>query len=270
MLFFVNIDALGPEHAVCLKIRAKRAHKILLRTINHSEVDMSIGFRVFLRRELPAKEIMDAYKTLPAANVADCMGRISALSSEIKLMTPRFNGSMVGPALTVKARPGDNLMLHKALNMAQEGDIIVISNGGDRSQSLMGEVMAAYAAFKKVGGFVFDGPVRDLDALQELGIPIYATGTTPGGPYKEGPGEINVPIACGNIHVNPGDIVLGDSDGVIIIPRNDAATLLEAAKKFSANDHAKFEASRAGKADRTWVDKSLEAKGCEIIDGCYK
>ena len=230
---------------------------------------MSIGFRVFLRRDLPPKELIDAYKELPAANVADCMNRLSAMNSSIRLMNRPFAGSMVGPALTVKARPGDNLMLHKALNMAVEGDVIVVSNEGDRSQALMGEIMAAYAEFKKVAGFVFDGPIRDVDALQNLGVPVYATGSTPGGPFKEGPGEINVPIACGNIHVEPGDIILGDMDGVIVIPRRDAAVLLGEALAFSANDKAKVEAARNGTANRLWVEKSLEAKGCEIIDATY-
>ena len=231
---------------------------------------MSVGFRVFLQRELPPASLIEAYKKLPAANVADSMNRLSAISSEIRLMTRPFKGSMAGPALTVKARPGDNLMLHKALNMASEGDIIVVSNGGDRSQSLMGEIMAAYAKFKKVAGFVFDGPIRDVEALYDMGMPIYATGSTPGGPYKEGPGEINVPVACGNIHVQPGDIILGDTDGVIVIPRQDAAALLESAQAFSVSDQAKFEAAKNGTADRSWVEKSLAAKGCDIIDAVYK
>lgn len=231
---------------------------------------MSNGFRVFLKRNLPPKDIVEAFKSLPAANVADCMGRISAMSSSIRLISKPFAGSMAGPALTVKARPGDNLMLHKSLNMIEEGDIVVVSNAGDRSQSLMGEIMAAYAKFKKVGGFVFDGPIRDVDALYNLGVPIYATGSTPGGPFKEGPGEINVPIACGNITINPGDIILGDADGVIVIPRQDAAAVLEAAKKFSASDKAKFEQALKGESDRSWVDKTLEAKGCEIIDGAFE
>ena len=230
---------------------------------------MSVGFRVFLRRDLPPGELIEAYKKLPAANVADCMNRLSALSSEIKLMSPRFAGSMVGVALTVKARPGDNLMLHKALNMAGENDVIIVSNGGDRSQALMGEIMFSYGKFKKMAGFVFDGPIRDVDTLEELDLPVYATGTTPGGPYKEGPGEINVPIACGNIQVEPGDIILGDSDGVIVIPRRDAADLLEKAIKFSASDQSKLAAARSGTQDRSWVDKSLEAKGCAVIDGKY-
>ena len=231
---------------------------------------MSIGFRVFLKRQLPPKDVIEAFKSLPAANVADCMARMSALSSEIRLMTKPFKGSMAGPALTVKARASDNLMIHKALNMAEEGDIIIVSNAGDRSHALIGEIMAGYALYKKIGGLVFDGPIRDVEALYELGIPVYATGSTPGGPYKDGPGEVNVPIACCDIQVNPGDIVLGDQDGVIIIPRQDAAKLLETAQKFSADDHAKFAAAKKGTADRSWVEKSLEAKGCEIIDDYWK
>ena len=229
---------------------------------------MSTGFRVYTQRKLPPKEIVEAFKKLPAANVADCMNRMSALSSEIKLMGPRFKGSMVGVALTVKVRPGDNLMLHKALNMVQEGDVMIVENGGDRSHSLMGEIMFTYGKFKKIAGFVFDGPIRDVDALEELGLPVYATGTTPGGPYKNGPGEVNVPIACGNIQVNPGDIILGDSDGVIVIPRKDAAAILEASLKFSANDQAKVASALDGTLSRGWVDKSLSEGGCEIIEGC--
>lgn len=230
---------------------------------------MSIGFRVYTERKLPPKEVVEGFKKLPSANVADCMNRLSALSSEIRLMGPRFEGSMVGTALTVKARPGDNLMLHKALDLAQEGDVMIVSNGGDRSQSLIGEVMFSYGKFKKMAGFVFDGPIRDVDSLAGLGIPVYAASSTPGGPFKQGPGEINVPIACGNIHVNPGDIVLGDSDGVIVIPRQDAAALLDKALKFSANDQAKVVAALQGTLDRTWVDKALLDAGCEIIEGCY-
>jgi len=230
---------------------------------------MSIGFRVFLQRDLPPKDLIEAFKELPAANVADCMNRLSALSSAIRLMSKPFSGSMAGPALTVKTRPGDNLMLHKALNMAVEGDVIVVSNDGDRSQSLMGEIMATYGKFKKIAGFVFDGPIRDVDALYDLGVPVYATGSTPGGPFKEGPGEINVPISCGNVQIDPGDIVLGDTDGVLVIPRLDALPLLETARQFSAGDKAKAKAAETGSGDRSWVEKILEAKGCSIIDAKY-
>ena len=116
---------------------------------------------------------------------------------------------------------------------------------------------------------VFDGPIRDIDAISKMDIPVYGTGTTPGGPYKEGPGEINVSIACGGIHIEPGDIILADADGIIVIPRRDAAEILAVASKFSANDAAKVAAAANGTADRSWVDKTLAAKNCEIIDAVY-
>ena len=183
-------------------------------------------------------------------------------------MLPHTDKIMVGPALTVRARPGDNLMIHKGLNLAQEGDIVVISNESDRSQSLLGAIIVAYAKSKKLGGIVVDGPIRDVDEIAELGIPVYATGSTPGGPYKEGPGEVNTPISCGGVSVSPGDIVLGDSDGVIIIPRKDAARVLREAREFAKLDAAKMQAALEGRAKRDWVDKKLMEKGCEIIEGC--
>lgn len=231
---------------------------------------MSVGFRVFTKRVLPPKELVEAFRHIPASNIADTMSRLCAIHSDIRLMTKPGDGNMVGVALTVKARPGDNLMLHKALNMIEPGDVVVVSNEGDRTQSLMGEIMANYAKGRGVAGFVFDGPMRDIDSLYDGGVPIYATGTTPGGPFKEGPGEINVPIACGGIMVNPGDIIVGDPDGVIVIPARDAQAVLEAAQKFMEADQGKLKAAQEGRAKREWVDKTLEAKGCEIIDDYYR
>jgi RraA family protein len=231
---------------------------------------MSVGFRVFTARELPAPELVEAFKELPPANVADTMNRLCALSSEIQLLSSPSQEIMAGVALTVKARPGDNLMIHKALNMAGPGDVVIVSNEGDRSQSLVGEIMVTYAQSKGIAGLIFDAPIRDIGAISAMDIPVYATGTTPGGPYKEGPGEVNVPIACGGISVAPGDIILGDEDGVIVIPKKDAPAVLEAARKFKASDSAKLAAAQNGTADRSWVDKTLAAKGCEIIEGAYQ
>lgn len=231
---------------------------------------MSIGNRIYLKRSLPAKELVERYKELPAANVADCMGRLSALSPEIKLQSSPEE-RMCGVALTVKARAGDNLMLHKALNIAQEGDVIILSNEGDRSRAIMGEIMYKYLAdFKKVAGIVIDGPIRDLDVIAHEKCPIYATGSTPGGPYKEGPGEINTPISIGNIAVMPGDIILGDRDGVIVISKNDAADLIEKAEANAAADGAKVKIASSGTADRSWVERTLEAKGIDVIDEEYQ
>lgn len=229
---------------------------------------MSVGNRVFLQRNLPDKELVARLKKIPAANVADCMGRSCALSSQIRLIGNPKDTIMCGAALTVKARPGDNLMLHKALDMAGEGDVIIVSNEGDRTQSLMGEIMAVYAHHcRKVEGIVLDGPIRDYEELSQMDFFLYATGSTPGGPYKEGPGEVNVPISVGNIAVKPGDIVLGDRDGVIIIPRADAADIIDAAEKYASLDAGKVEAAKNGTSRRQWVDETLAKKNVEIIDG---
>jgi regulator of RNase E activity RraA len=231
---------------------------------------MAVGNRVFLERDLPQKDIMEAFKGLPAANVADCMSRLCALSSEIKLISKPSTSTIVGPALTVKLRPGDNLMLHKALNIAEEGDIIVVSNEGDRTQSLMGEIMVTYARVsKKVSGIVLDGPIRDYKEISEMDFYLYATGSTPGGPFKEGPGEVNVPISIGNVAIMPGDIILGDADGIIVIPKKDAKKVLEAAIEYAKKDSAKLEDAKNGTSKRDWVDKILMEKNIEIIEGRY-
>lgn len=230
---------------------------------------MSIGFRVFLKRDLPPAQIVEAFRSLPPANVADCMGRLCALSAEIRLLSKPSQPISVGVALTVKARPGDNLMIHRALNIAGPGDFIVVANEGDRSHSLIGEVMATFATYKQIAGLILDGPIRDIEAISQMELPIYGTGTTPGGPYKEGPGEVNVPISCGGVSIEPGDIILADADGIIVIPKYDAERIYAESVKFSASDKAKVVAAGNGTADRSWVDKSLAAKNCEIIDGAY-
>lgn len=232
---------------------------------------MAVGKRIYLKRHMPDKEVMMQFKTIPASNTCDVMERNAAMNPRIRLMSSPKDQMMVGPALTVKGRAGDNLALHAALNIAQEGDVLVVSNEGDDTRALIGEVMMAYLRYtKKVAGIIIDGPIRDIDEIGNWDFPVYATGTTPGGPYKEGPGEINVPISCGEISVNPGDIILADPDGIIVIPRKDAPQILEAAKKFQAADESKLEASKNGTANRAWVEKSLEAKGFEIIDDVYE
>lgn len=231
---------------------------------------MSIGNRIFLKKPEAPQELLDAFSTIPAANISDTMGRLVGMHPRIKLQSAPKNPINVGRALTIKTRSGDNLMLHKALNMAKPGDVIILSNdGGESYRSLIGEIMFTYLASRGAAGIIIDGPIRDIDAVRKMEMPIYATGTNPAGPYKEGPGEINVPISCGGISVNPGDIILADPDGIICIPRKDAAVILEDAKKFQAADEAKLEAAKNGTANRAWVEKSLADKGFEIIDDVY-
>lgn len=232
---------------------------------------MAVGKRIYLKRHMPDKDVMMQFKTIPASNTCDVMGRNAAMNPRIRLVSSPKAQMMVGPALTVKCRAGDNLALHAALNMASEGDVLVVSNEEDNTRSLMGEVMMAFLRYdRKVAGIILDGPIRDIDEIGTWDFPVYATGTTPGGPYKEGPGEVNVPISCGGISVNPGDIILADPDGIIVIPRKDAARILEDAKKFQAADEKKLEAAKNGTANRAWVEKTLEAKEFEIIDDVYE
>ena len=232
---------------------------------------MSVGKRIYLKRVMPDPEIMKQFKAIPASNTADVMGRSCAMNPRIKLVSSPKAQMMVGPAYTVKCRAGDNLLLHAALNYCNEGDVLVVSNEGDDTRSLIGEVMMAYLYYtKKIAGIIIDGPIRDIDEIGKWDFPVYCTGTTPGGPYKEGPGEINVPISCGEISINPGDIILSDPDGIICIPRQDAAVILADAKKFQANDEKKLIEARNGTADRSWVTKTLEAKEFEIIDDVYR
>lgn len=232
---------------------------------------MAVGKRIYLKREMPDPEIMEQFKTIPASNTADVMNRSCAMNPRIRLVSSPKAQMMVGPAYTVKARAGDNLALHAALTYCGEGDVIVVSNEEDDTRALIGEVMMAYLYYtKKVAGIILDGPIRDIDEIGTWDFPVYCTGTTPGGPYKDGPGEVNVPISCGGVSVNPGDIILADPDGVIVIPRKDAAQILADAKAFQAADEAKLAAARNGTAKREWVNRALEEKGFEIIDDIYR
>ena len=230
---------------------------------------MPVGKRVYLKRNMPDKEIMEEFAKLPASNVADCMERSCAMNPRIKLIS-KPEGGVCGPAFTVKCRAGDNLALHAALTYCQEGDVLIVSNEEDTTRALTGEVMMSYLFYtKKAAAIVIDGPIRDIDSLSEWKYPIYCTGSTPGGPYKEGPGEVNVPVSCGGISVNPGDIILLDRDGVIVIPPRDAEVVLEKSKKFHESDESKSKAAKEGKANRDWVLKALEEKGFDIIDDKY-
>lgn len=232
---------------------------------------MPVGKRIYLKREMPDPEVIEQFKGIPASNTADCMGRSCGMDPRIRLMSSPRAPMAAGAALTVKTCAGDNLTLHAALNMAQEGDFLVVANEGGSARSLIGDIMMAYLRFaRKVAGIVVDGPIRDIDEISTWDFPVYATGTNPGGPYKEGPGEINVPVSCGNISVNPGDIILADADGVIVIPRRDAAQVLADAKKFKEADDAKFNAAKSGTSKRDWVDKAIAEKGYEIIDDVYR
>ena len=171
---------------------------------------------------------------------------------------------MAGPALTVKARPGDNLMVHKALMLAQPGDVIVVDAGGDLTNALIGEIMVGDAVLKQLGGIVINGAIRDADELRRLNFPVFAAGVTHRGPYKDGPGEINVPIAIDGMVIASGDLVIGDGDGLLCVPFDDAEALLQAARQKQAIEARMVTGIADGSYDRSWVDATLTRLGCHI------
>ena len=202
---------------------------------------MAYGKRIYLNRPMPDRALMEAFAKQPASNVADCMERSPAMNPRIRLISKCKPGSVCGPAFTVKCRAGDNLALHAALSFCQEGDVLIVSNEEDTTRALTGEVMLSYLFYtKKAAAIVIDGPIRDAEALSQWEYPIYCTGFTPNGPYKEGPGEVNVPVSCGGIAVAPGDIILADHDGVVVIPPREAQEILSArgAKKNAVKQAA--------------------------------
>ncbi|UOR14040.1 RraA family protein [Halobacillus amylolyticus] len=174
---------------------------------------------------------------------------------------------MVGCAITVKTRPSDNLMVHKAIDLAQSGDVIVVDAGGEVTHAIIGEIMMRMAQKKGIAGFVIHGAIRDSAVIREETFPIYARGVTHHGPYKDGPGEINVPITMDGTIVNPGDIIVGDEDGVVVVPYQRANDMIKLAQEQQRQEKQILQSIKDGTLDRKWVDKILEAKGCEFPDG---
>jgi RraA family protein len=224
---------------------------------------MTIGLRVLQRRRAVDAATVEAFRTIPVANVSDCMSRMTAGGARLRPM--HGGGILSGPALTVKTRPGDNLMIHKAIAMAQPGDVIVADGGGDLTNALIGEIMVSEAIAAGIAGFVIDGAIRDVGAIRAAHFPVYAAGVTHRGPYKDGPGEINVPVALDGMVINPGDLILGDEDGLLCIPFDDTAAILKAARaKHAAEDISLAEIRGAGARKKAWVDETLARLGCLI------
>ncbi|HBK60899.1 MAG TPA: methyltransferase [Firmicutes bacterium] len=195
------------------------------------------GFKIYTSIERPAKEIVDQYRGFVAANISDSMGRLHTMDYRINPVYKPMR-KLCGTAITVQARPGDNLLSLKAIEVAQPGDVIVIAAQGDTSLSVWGGFMSMMAAKKGVAGVVTDGVIRDVEQSREADLPIYAVGVTPAAPTKEGTGQINTSISCGGVVVEPGDIVVGDEDGVVVVPRREAEAVAEKVRDRIAKEDA--------------------------------
>jgi regulator of RNase E activity RraA len=175
------------------------------------------------------------------------------------------NLRLLGPACTVKVYPGDNLMVHKSLDIAQPGDVVVVDASSSTMTAVLGDLVSTKARHRGIAGFVVDGLIRDLPAILALGdFPVFARGVTPLGPLHRGPGEVNYPISAGGIVVHPGDIVVGDLNGVVVVAQEIAADLLERLQSRAPAENAYAESVARGEFSNDWVDKSLEQSGLTI------
>ncbi|MES2529570.1 MAG: RraA family protein [Pseudomonadota bacterium] len=232
-------------------------------TPSSSKLQWPAGYRINPRAEGPAADVVAAFREIPVAAIGDAMSRnIGTIG--LRQYHSRLETVMCGPAVTVRVRPGDNLMIHKALMMVQPGDVLVIDGGGDVSQALVGGLIRTTCVARKLGGLVIDGAVRDLVEWAEDGMPIFARGHTHRGPSKDGPGEVNVPISCAGLVVLPGDLIVGDADGVIAIPAAEAEDILQRGRAHLEKE-AKIRAANAtGTSDPERFDATLRAKGLPV------
>jgi regulator of RNase E activity RraA len=194
----------------------------------------------------PDQGIVDRLAKLPAANIGDAMDRLGVADSAIQAVWP--GAKIAGPAFTVWTRPGDNKGIHAALQLARPGDVIVVAGGADESRALLGELIGERAINLGVAGFALDGAARDAEALGEIGLPVFARATSPAGPYKDGPFRLGTAVAFGGVPVLPGDVIVGDSDGVVVIPREQAAAVAEAAEAVFADETSRRQAIVAARS----------------------
>lgn len=188
--------------------------------------------------ELPAlisEEVIERVKDLNTTVIADALSNDAVMDYKIKSVTKK--STVVGTAITVDLGAGDNLFLHQAIYSGQEGYVLVVDGKDFKENAYLGELMAFAARARGIEGIIIDGLVRDKEVLETLELPIFAKGFIPSGPSKDGPGEINIPIMCGGVSVEPGDLVIGDEDGVVIVPKDKIQDALAGAEKKMAYEN---------------------------------
>ena len=217
-----------------------------------------IGFRIRTDVPCPPAELVARFREHATSNIGDAMGRFHFTDFGIR---PRSGLSLCGVAVTVDARPGDNLMVHKALEVAKPGDIVVVNTNGNTTSAVFGELMCRTAVGAKLGGIIVDGAIRDVDAITALGFPAYSRAVCAGGCDKDGPGEVNFPIACGNAVVTPGDIIVGDVDGVVVVAREEAEEVLRLTMALVERERARIAEINEGGLFKEEINETLRKKG---------
>jgi regulator of RNase E activity RraA len=229
-----------------------------------AELHPGPGFRIHENFTRLAPELMKRFQEYEIPDISDTLNRLYALDAAITVQTDRSH-RLCGPACTVHVFPGDNLMVHKALDIAKPNDIVVVDAHGTRGMNaVLGDIICTKAKHRGIAGFVVDGLVRDMPGIEDLDFPVFARGTTPVGPLHRGPGEINCPIACGGVVVNPGDVIVADISGIVVVPQNWAEDILRRLEAHKAHQEPYLAAVRRGEFSNAWVDTLLTQHECLI------
>ncbi len=224
----------------------------------------NIGFRIIKNFIRPSLHLLAQFRHIPISILDDSMNRTAAISSRFFAVNDK---PVLGTAYTVRVPSGDNLLFYYAIAQAKKGDVIVVDGGGFSERALCGEIMAELAKARELAGFVVYGAIRDKRELAKMNFPVFACAATPNGPYKNGPGEINVPVNIGGRVIYPGDIIAGDESGVISIRPKDAETVLAAAAQIINKEQQMLTEIRADKnLNLDWVYTKLTQNGCEFIE----
>jgi RraA family protein len=229
-----------------------------------AELHPGPGFRVKVDFPRLERALMKELSDFPTPEISDLLNRMYALDPRIACLTG-CDHRLWGPACTVRVYPGDNLMVHKVLDVAQPGDVVVVDAGASPMNAVLGDLVCTKARHRGIAGFIVDGLIRDLPGIQELGLPVYARGTTPIGPLHRGPGEINFPICCGGTVVNPGDVVVADTAGIVVVPREIVFELSQRLKEREAKQAEYLASVQRGDFSNAWVDRLLADSSCEFI-----
>ena len=229
-----------------------------------AEMHPGAGFRV--RQEIVRvdKELVAGFRGFETPDVSDLLNRLYTMDASIHNVTDA-SLRLIGPACTVKVFPGDNLMVHKALDVARPGDVVVVDAAGNQTTAVLGDLVSTKARHRGIAGFIVDGLVRDIPAIRALGdFPVFARGVTPVGPLHRGPGEVNYPVSVGGIVVHPGDMVVADQNGVVVVPCDIAPELLERLRRRSAAEAEYLAAVSRGDFSNAWVDSYLSEAGVPV------
>lgn len=193
----------------------------------------------------PDAKLIKAIGAFPSATIHEAMGRKGALPAAIKPVAPGM--TVCGAVVTVSAKPFNNINLHRAIALAKPGDVLVVEVGGGYEGGYFGEIMATACVARKLGGLVIDGCVRDADLLEEIGFPVFARGLAIQGTLKQDGGSVNAPITLGEVEIAPGDVVVGDRDGVVAVPQGILAEAIAASQAREDKEANTIAEIKAGK-----------------------